>query len=30
MDDAKGLCSEWQSLLENFRGVFTLGGCRTF
>ena len=30
MDDAKGLCSEWQSLLENFRGVFTLGGWARF
>jgi len=30
MDDAKGLCSEWQSLLEGFRGVFTLGGWARF
>jgi hypothetical protein len=26
MDDVKELCSEWQSLLEHFRDVFTLGG----
>ena len=30
MDDAKGLCSEWQSLLSEFRGVFTLGGWARF
>lgn len=30
MDDAKGLCSAWQSLLEDFRGVFTLGGWVRF
>jgi|WetSurMetagenome_2_1015567.scaffolds.fasta_scaffold121230_1 hypothetical protein len=30
MDDAKGLCSEWQSLLEYFRPVFTLGGWARF
>ena len=30
MDDAKGLCSEWQSLLEGFREVFTLGGWARF
>ena len=26
----KRLCSEWQSLLENFHGVFTLGGWARF
>jgi DDE superfamily endonuclease len=30
MDDAKRLCSEWQSLLENFRAGFTLGGWARF
>ena len=30
MDDAKGLCSEWQSLLSEFRDVFTLGGWARF
>jgi hypothetical protein len=30
MDDVKGLCSAWQSLLENFREVFTLGGWARF
>jgi len=30
MDDGKGLCSEWQSLLHDFRGVFTLGGWARF
>jgi len=30
MDDAKGLWSEWQSLLSEFRGVFTLGGWARF
>ena len=30
MDDAKGLWSEWQSLLAQFRGVFTLGGWARF
>jgi hypothetical protein len=30
MDDVKGLRAEWQSLLENFRGVFTLGGWVRF
>jgi hypothetical protein len=30
MDDGKELCAEWQSLLENFRGVFTLGGWVRF
>jgi len=30
MDDVKGLCSAWQSLWENFREVFTLGGWARF
>ena len=30
MDDTKGLWSEWQSLLANFRGTFTLGGWARF
>ncbi|NLF08508.1 MAG: hypothetical protein GX594_11085 [Pirellulaceae bacterium] len=30
MVDAKELCSEWQSLLEHFRPVFTLGGWTRF
>ena len=30
MDDVKGLCSEWQSLLQDFRRVFTLGGWARF
>jgi len=30
MDDAKGLWLEWQSLLSEFRGVFTLGGWARF
>ena len=30
MVDAKGLCSEWQSLLGHFRPVFTLGGWARF
>jgi hypothetical protein len=30
MDDAKRLWSEWQSLLSDFRGVFTLGGWARF
>jgi hypothetical protein len=30
MDDVKGLCAEWQSLLENFRELFTLGGWVRF
>jgi hypothetical protein len=30
MDDAKGLWSEWQSLLSEFRGAFTLGGWARF
>jgi len=30
MDDAKGIWSEWQSLLSGFREVFTLGGWARF
>ena len=30
MDDAKGLWFEWQSLLSEFRGVFSLGGWVRF
>ena len=30
MVDAKGLCSEWQSLLGHFLPVFTLGGWARF
>ena len=30
MDDAKGIVSAWQSLLSEFRGVFTLGGWARF
>ena len=30
MDDGKGLWSEWQSLLAEFRGVFSLGGWARF
>ena len=30
MDDAKRLWPEWQSLLSEFRGVFTLGGWARF
>ncbi len=30
MDDAKGLWSEWQSLLSEFHGVFTVGGWARF
>lgn len=30
MDDAKALWSEWQSLLSEFRGAFTLGGWARF
>lgn len=30
MDDGKALCSEWQSLVEGFRGVFTVGGWARF
>jgi hypothetical protein len=30
MDDAKGLWLEWQSLLSEFRGMFTLGGWARF
>jgi hypothetical protein len=30
MDDAKTIYLEWQSLLENFHGIFTLGGWTRF
>ena len=30
MDDAKGIVSAWQSLLSEFRAVFTLGGWARF